>query len=71
MTPPPAPRRHRLAFFVFLGVYPLVTALIYLLSSLTPAWQLWHRTLILVPVVVVTMIWCIIPLIHRRLGHLL
>lgn len=66
-----APRRHRLAVFVFLGVYPLVTAMIYLVGALTPGWQIWHRTLVMVPIIVTAMIWIIIPLIHRRLGHLL
>ncbi len=66
-----APRRHRLAFFVFCGVYPLVTAMIYLIGWATPGWQIWHRTLIMVPIIVAAMVWLIIPTIHRRLGHLL
>ena len=65
------PSRARLAIFVFLGVYPLVTAMIYLVGAMTPGWQIWHRTLVMVPIIVTAMIWFIIPLIHRRLGHLL
>lgn len=63
---PRLPRRHRLAFFVFLGVYPLVTALIYALAPLTAHWQAWQRNLVMVPVIVFAMIWVIIPRIHRH-----
>ncbi|WP_417721620.1 hypothetical protein [Salipiger sp.] len=65
-TPPRPPRRHHLAFFVFLCVYPLVTALIYALGPLTTGWQVWQRNLVMVPIIVVAMIWIIIPRIHRH-----
>ncbi|EAU44529.1 MULTISPECIES: hypothetical protein [Salipiger] len=63
------PSRARLAIFVFLGVYPLVTALIYALAPLTVGWEIWQRNLVMVPIIVVTMIWVIIPRIHRHCGR--
>ena len=74
-TPAPtrrrAPRPHRLAFFVVMAVYPIVTALIYGMAPLTETWQIWQRNLIMVPIVVVCMVWVIIPRINRHLHHLL
>jgi antibiotic biosynthesis monooxygenase (ABM) superfamily enzyme len=63
------PSRIRLALFVFLGVYPLVTALIYALGPLTAGWEIWQRNLVMVPIIVITMIWVIIPRIHRHCGR--
>ncbi|MBU2961750.1 hypothetical protein KO516_13180 [Citreicella sp. C3M06] len=68
---PKLPSRPRLALFAFLGVYPLVTALLYLLAPLTLDWAIWQRNLVVVPIIVVMMVWVIIPRIHRHLGHLL
>ncbi|MDO5611799.1 MAG: hypothetical protein Q4G14_00970 [Paracoccus sp. (in: a-proteobacteria)] len=70
-TPAAQPSRIRLALLVFAFVYPLVTLGLMVLIALTPGWPLPVRTLILVPLVVCAMIWGIIPLIHRRLHHLL
>ncbi|KFI33957.1 hypothetical protein CG51_03560 [Haematobacter missouriensis] len=66
-----APSRARFACLVFLFVYPLVTGLLYLSLSLVPEMPVWERTLHIVPVVVVSMVWAIIPLIQKRLFHLL
>ena len=65
------PSRPRLAALVFLFVYPLVTVVMMILTPLTQGWPLPLRTLVLVPTVIGSMIWIIIPFIHRRLGHLL
>ncbi|MBY6091901.1 hypothetical protein ACX9MO_12175 [Pseudooceanicola sp. 502str34] len=61
-----APSRIRLSLFVFLVVYPLVTTLLYVAGPLTPDWQMWQRTLIIVPMVVLSMVYVIIPRIHRH-----
>lgn len=66
---PRPPSRARLAIFVFIGVYPLVTALIYALAPLTAGWEIWQRNLVMVPIIVVCMIWGIIPRIHRHCGR--
>ena len=60
------PMRHRLAFFVFLAVYPLVTALFYALGPVTADWQIWQRNLVMVPIIIFAMIWIIIPRITRH-----
>jgi antibiotic biosynthesis monooxygenase (ABM) superfamily enzyme len=58
--------RPRFALLVFSGVYPLVTLLLYAISPLTADWALWQRTLVLVPLVVVSMVWGLIPFLYRR-----
>jgi antibiotic biosynthesis monooxygenase (ABM) superfamily enzyme len=67
VSKPRSPSRLRFAFFVFLFVYPLVTAGLSVVLPLTPGWPVAARTLILVPVVVVSMVWGIIPFIQTRL----
>jgi antibiotic biosynthesis monooxygenase (ABM) superfamily enzyme len=62
-----APSRLRFAAFVFLFVYPLVTAGLLILLPLTPGWPIPARTAVLVPIVVVSMVWGIIPFIQTRL----
>lgn len=64
---PRSPSRLRFALFVFLAVYPLVTAGLMVLLPLTPDWPLPLRTLVLVPIIVGSMVWGIIPFIQTRL----
>lgn len=69
-TPPPRltrqPSRLRFAAFVFCGVYPLVTGLLYALVPLTEGWAVWQRNLVMVPIIVASMVYFIIPQIQRR-----
>ena len=60
------PSRIRLALFVFLGVYPLVTLISYLLGPLVRHLPIWERNLVIVPIIVVCMVWFIIPQIQMR-----
>lgn len=64
---PRAPSRLRFAFFVFLFVYPLVTVGLLVLIPLTPGWPIPARTGVLVPIIVGSMVWGIIPFIQTRL----
>ena len=64
---PRPPSRVRFAFFVFLGVYPLVTGLMLVIAPLTEGWPLPLRTLVMVPMIVVCMVWGVIPFIQTRL----
>jgi antibiotic biosynthesis monooxygenase (ABM) superfamily enzyme len=57
--------RPRFALLVLLGVYPFITALQYVVGSLTGGWPLWERSLLIAPVMVVGMIWGVIPAVHR------
>ena len=70
---PPRPAvvavRTRLAFLVFFAVYPLVTALLYVLVPLTAGWETWQRTLVLVPIMVVCLVYFVIPAIQGRFGR--
>jgi antibiotic biosynthesis monooxygenase (ABM) superfamily enzyme len=63
------PSRIRFSGFVFLFVYPLVTAFSYGLVPLTQGWPIWLRTLVMVPFIVGAMVYLIIPLIQRRLTN--
>lgn len=56
----------RFALLVLIGVYPLITALNYLLLPMTMGWATWQRCLLIAPVMVFLMVWGLIPLIHKR-----
>jgi antibiotic biosynthesis monooxygenase (ABM) superfamily enzyme len=60
--------RLRLAFLMVLGVYPVITLYIYALFPLTDGWQMWQRTLLLVPLMVLTMVFFVMPVIQTRFG---
>lgn len=57
--------RPRFALLVMLGVYPLITALLYLVFPLTAGWSIWQRTLVIVPMMVVVMVWGLLPTVQR------
>ena len=61
--------RLRFAGLVGFGVYPLITALLYLVVPLTEGWETWQRTLVIVPLMVTAMIWGLIPGVHRLFGR--
>lgn len=73
LNPPQAarPRRLRFAGLVFLFVYPLVTGMMMVVMPLTAAWPTPARTLVMVPLIVLAMVFVIIPFIQTRLRHLL
>ncbi len=60
--------RLRLALLMFFGVYPVITLYIYALFPLTTGWQMWQRTLLLVPLMVLTMVFFVMPFIQTRFG---
>ncbi|WP_163272880.1 hypothetical protein [Chelativorans alearense] len=57
--------RRRFAVLLVFGVYPLITGLLYLIFPLTEGWVLWQRTMVIVPIMVVSMIWGLIPFVQR------
>ncbi|MER8954568.1 hypothetical protein NKH98_17870 [Mesorhizobium sp. M0833] len=57
--------RLRFALLELLGVYPLITAILYVVFPLTQGWQIWQRTLVIAPVMVSIMIWGLIPGVQR------
>jgi antibiotic biosynthesis monooxygenase (ABM) superfamily enzyme len=65
-TNAPILSRPRFALIVGLGVYPLITGLLYAVVPLTEGWTVWQRTLVIVPIMVTAMIWGLIPAVHRH-----
>jgi antibiotic biosynthesis monooxygenase (ABM) superfamily enzyme len=68
MSTSPAPTRFsrpRFALLVMLGVYPLITGLLYIVVPLTESWATWQRTLVIVPLMVITIIWGLIPGVQK------
>ena len=61
--------RVRFAGFVGLGVYPLITALLYIIFPITEGWETWQRTLVIVPLMVAAMTWGLIPGVNRLFGR--
>ena len=57
--------RPRFALMVLIGVYPLITALLYLVMPLTEGWSIWQRTLVIAPIMVGLMIWGLIPSVQH------
>ncbi|RRI00672.1 hypothetical protein EH240_16715 [Mesorhizobium tamadayense] len=57
--------RPRFALLVLLGVYPLITAILYVIFPLTVDWQIWQRTLVIAPLMVAIMIWGLIPGVQK------
>jgi antibiotic biosynthesis monooxygenase (ABM) superfamily enzyme len=58
--------RPRFALLVLIGVYPVITLILNLIFSLTAEWTIWQRTLIIVPLMVVMMIWGVIPVVQKQ-----
>ena len=58
--------RPRFAVLVLAGVYPLITALLYLLLPILEGWAIWQETLLIAPLMVAMMVWGVIPTIQTR-----
>ncbi|TDT96672.1 MULTISPECIES: hypothetical protein [Azorhizobium] len=67
---PPAPLcRYRLSVGASLGAYPLITGILYGLGPLTETWEVWQKTLAIVPVMVPCMVFGVIPGVQRIGGR--
>lgn len=64
-----APSRARQFLVTLLGVYPIITLILYLVLPLTRDWQIWQTTLVVAPVMVALMVFWMTPLIQRRFGR--
>lgn len=60
--------RLRMALVMTVFVYPVVTLYLYVLMPLTPGWEMWQRSLVLVPVMATTIVMLIVPFIGKRFG---
>jgi len=57
-----------MALVMTLAVYPIVTLYLYILMPLTNGWEIWQRSLILVPFMATTIVMLIVPLIAKHFG---
>ena len=60
--------RLRMALVMSIFVYPVVTLYLYILMPLTSGWEMWQRSLVLVPFMATTIVMLIVPFITRRFG---
>ena len=60
--------RLRLAGLMTVFVSPIVTLYLYVLMPLTPGWEMWQRSLILVPAMASTIVLLLVPFINKRFG---
>ena len=58
----------RMALVMTVAVYPIVTLYLYILMPLTAGWDIWQRSLILVPFMASTIVLLIVPLIGKHFG---
>ncbi len=63
--------RLKFTLLVLAGAYPLVTVISYLIAPFTAAWELWQRTALLTPLMVVAMVYGLIPAIQNRFARFL
>ena len=70
MSGPISISRYRFTVVLAIVVYPLITAILYAVAPFTEGWSIWQRTLVVAPVMVITMVWGVIPAVHRFAGLL-
>lgn len=64
----PLSSRLRMMLLMTLAVYPVVTLYLYALTPLTAGWDIWQRSLILVPMMTGTIVLAVVPFITRHFG---
>jgi antibiotic biosynthesis monooxygenase (ABM) superfamily enzyme len=62
------PSRARMVLLMTVAVYPVVVAYSALVSALTPGWEFWQRSFLIVPLIVTTIVFFIMPFISTRFG---
>ena len=60
--------RLRMALVMTVFVYPVVTLYLYILMPLTMGWEMWQRSLVLVPMMATTIVMLVVPFITKRFG---
>nr|WP_295890058.1 hypothetical protein [uncultured Devosia sp.] len=60
--------RLRMALIMTVFVYPVVTLYLYILMPLTAGWEMWQRSLVLVPMMATTIVMLVVPFITKRFG---
>jgi len=54
-----------------IAVYPLITVLLYVLMPTTEGWEMWQRTLLLAPLMIVSIVYGIGPFLHKHFAWFL
>lgn len=67
--PTAAPKRWKLWILTCLAIYPVITALGYLVSAFAEGLPLYTRFLILVPVAVALLVFVVMPALTRRFAR--
>ncbi len=60
--------RARIALLMTVAVYPVVVAYVSLISVLTPGWEFWQRSFLIVPLMTTTIVFVVMPFITARFG---
>jgi antibiotic biosynthesis monooxygenase (ABM) superfamily enzyme len=60
--------RARMALIMTFAVYPVVVAYASLISVLTPGWEFWQRSFLIVPLMATTIVFVVMPFITARFG---
>jgi len=58
-----------LALALLLPVYPLITAILYIVMPLTGGWTTWQRTALIAPIMVFAMVFVITPFVQKRFAN--
>ena len=58
-----------LALVTLLPVYPLITAILYVVLPLTEGWTIWQRTALITPVMVFAMVFVVSPFVQKRFAN--
>ncbi len=69
MTHTASPRKlskFHFALAMLLPVYPLITALLYLVLPLTEGWTTWQRTAVIAPIMVSAIVFVVSPFVQKR-----
>jgi antibiotic biosynthesis monooxygenase (ABM) superfamily enzyme len=72
MTPPSPIRKLsklHLALAMLLPVYPLITAILYIVLPLTEGWTIWQRTALIAPVMVFSMVFVVSPMVQKHFSN--
>jgi len=62
------PARARMAVLMTFAVYPVVVGYATIVAAVTPGWEFWQRSMILVPFMATTIVFFIVPFITTRFG---
>ena len=63
------PSKLHLALALLLPVYPLITAILYIVLPLTDGWTTWQRTALIAPIMVFAMVFVITPFVQKRFAN--